>query len=623
MKTIKIQNNKPVCSDFWGQSAVFHCFADMPDENNRQYSAKWADLEAERAGKMGIKIARSDYACWAWDETSQEYNWETPACQALYRWLERLQKQNITVALNPWCCGAEVMGTGFNGPHPWAVPGNWEKSLQGFADYISESVHQIIEVRGFKNFKILTLFTEPQNSRTPNCFPKRSDGTEAGIYEVYRDIAIAVDAALRRDGRRHLISIMGPNEGSTTTSYMVKWMAENMPKGVLDIYSSHNYQWNPEFLKDSGVPYTTGATTSIPGGRIFRKVALTPNTEYEISVRACVECNDLLHLSGCVLLGAFSADDLPNAGGQPTNRLNRHSVTFLDASKLENSFTDYTVRFQSEEATEANICIFCDLSALAYNLHISSFGLKNCATGETVFQSGDIAKEKALFSCYAMEICSSDVADDWQNWVHTALNFLPAGTPYIYDEYNVGFNKEHSRDAHGANLATATISIMNAGATSSMLWTLFDQQWPNNHTTNPDCFVDGDHRWGISPNYHRSLVPHKSYYAFSMISRYTGGTNSKVFAGLGQDGLNATMNEMADGNLTVVVVNNRNTACDFTLNFEKALGVTLHRHRFDPATIVPDETASIIPADTDFEQVGNILQDCIAPYSVTVYTTIE
>ena len=64
----------------------------------------------------------------------------------------------------------------------------------------------------------------------------------------------------------------------------------------------------------------------------------------------------------------------------------------------------------------------------------------------------------------------------------------------------------------------------------TLLWTLFDQQWPNNHTYNNDSVVDGDHRCGCMPILTRSLVPHLGYYAITLLSRYTD-EGSKIYKG--------------------------------------------------------------------------------------------
>jgi len=154
------------------------------------------------------------------------------------------------------------------------------------------------------------------------------------------------------------------------------------------------------------------------------------------------------------------------------------------------------------------------------------------------------------------------------------------------------------------------------------LWTLFDQQWPNNHATNSDSFYDGDHRCGVASLLSRSLIPHKSYYAFSLISKYVD-SGSKVYEGVGKECLHTTMSVSKNGDITIIVVNGKDVGEEFKINFEKSLeGVSFNCHIFNPETCVPDEKAEIIGSSKVLNSVTNSLSDYIAPYGVTVYTTL-
>ena len=624
MQNINIKNKTPVCENFWGQSAVYHCYAEMPDEEGRNYTPQLAQIEADRVIKMGVKVVRTFYKWWAWDAEKQEWNWENAECKALYRWLQRLKQGGVAVALNAcWCCSGDVNGVGgFNGCPPWADRENWEKSVQGYADFISETVHQLIEVRGFTNIKILTLFTEPQNGRPAPGKPPITRENWLSMYETYYDCVVAADAALRRDNRRDKVLLMGPNEGSTATSLMVKWMAENLPEGVLDIYSSHNYQWLQEIEEE---PENNGWTvaTATPGGRIYQLATLKPNTEYEVKMTCRVLCNDLLHLSGSVAFGAFSGTEAPQAGGQPTTRLNQASVKLVEAGEFSAQNRTFSMKFCSGNATSANITVFCDLKAVPFTFKLEKLELICCESGKSLLKNSIFADGADGYNFVCMDYTCSDAALLWMRWAQTGLNYVPKGKPYFFDEFNIGFNKDHSWENHGAYLVNGAVALMNTGVATPILWTLFDQQWPNSHTTNPDCFVDGDHRWGLAPLLTRSLVPYKSYYAYALLSRFTGGPGSKVYAGVGANGLHAVLNVMADGNATVVVVNCRSQKKDFTLQFEQPVNYTFHRHCFNPKTVEPNEKADLILADKTLDPVTETLSDSIAPYSVTVYTTLK
>ena len=162
---------------------------------------------------------------------------------------------------------------------------------------------------------------------------------------------------------------------------------------------------------------------------------------------------------------------------------------------------------------------------------------------------------------------------------------------------------------------------MNAGCQSSLMWTLFDQQWPSCHTCNSDSFVDGDHRMGVMPVLTRSLVPHRSYYAFGLVSRYVE-SGSTIYEGFGENYLHTTMAVAPNGDVTIIVVNCKDTADDFEIDFEKSIDLTLNRYAFDPNTLIPNEKAEMIKSDKSVK-VEKTLKDQIAPLGVNVYTNIK
>lgn len=627
MKQLKILNNTPVCENFWGNGAIYHCYAEMPDANHRQYSQELAELEADRAGQMRLKFARTFYGFYGYDRARKAWTWETPECQALYCWLQRMKDRGIAVALNTgWCCPGDVNSTSWNGESPFTVPGDWKASVQKFGDFVSETVHQFIEVRGFTNIKILTLFTEPQHP-SGSYTKEQQEAFGGDLWELqmhaWKDCVDAASAALKRDGRRDKVLLMGPNEGSTVTSQMVKWVAEH-PTDI-DIYSSHNYQFSKDVELQPGIPCGPQGKVpllSLPGGRIYQKVTLQKNKNYTLKVWVRWHLPDALHVSGNVIIGAFSTEDgTVNTGSEPTNRLTLGSTAMLDPAFAEPGEQEYSVTFNAGEHTEAFVGIYHDIKQQAAEVILCKAELTEQGKGEQLLQNADFANDfKNWQVLYAGG--SADYYIGWCQCCNTALQYVPKGKLFIFDEYNNVYDRNNSRKDHGANIVSAALAFMNSGCSGSMLWTLFDQQWPNNHTTNNDSFVDGDHRCGVAPVLTKTKVPHLSYYAFGLLSRYTGGWGSKVYKGTYSLNLQATLNELPDGNFTVVVVNNKARADSFTLEFEKPLQKTLHRHRFNPAVLVPDDTATLPGIDAEIK-VESQLQDDIAPYSVTVYTTIE
>lgn len=636
MSKLKINNTVPVQKNFLGNGAIYHGYAGMPDDQNRVYTEEQCIIEADRAAKMKLKIARTLYKWWAWDEKTNTWNWDNEIMTAFYKWLQRMKDSGITVAINTgWNNPGDVNSSSWQGVSPFNVEGDWEKSVQNYADWVSETVHQLIEVRGFTNVKILVLFTEPQ--RPAGTIPDKPD---KNTYESWFEASKAAHDALIRDGRRHLVKLMGPNEGGTITSDMVKWVGENTGD-FLDIYSSHAYL-NEMFIPGHfGKRYTTKGNSAFrlnrPGMRCFRKVDLKPNTNYTFKVyyRFENETNDPLDRD--VKIGAFEDTDLDDifidAENRPANGINSDSLVCLYHKDLSKEYTSVTVNFSSKTATSAKLGIFSDLinncsSGESLNsphgtLLVDFFELAETESGKVIDINGKLENRAEGWGVKYAGLVSSDldVYYCWHKWAKTGMQYVPNGKPFCFDEYNVTFNRDYSRVEHGAEITTAAIALMNAGVQSSLMWTLFDQQWPNNHTYNADSFVDGDHRMGVMPTLVRSTIPHLSYYAFGIISRYVE-SGSVVYEGFGENFAHTTMAVSPSGDITVIVVNCKDETDDFEITFGKQVGAEFNRYAFDPNTLIPDEKAEMIKADKSVS-AGSTLKDTIAPFGVNVYTTIK
>lgn len=613
MINLTIQNKQAVQHDFWGNGAVYHGYAGMPDCDGRIYSEELCEIEAKRAADMKLKIARTFYGWWAWEPETQTWNWDNDRMQPFYRWLQRMKEADITVALNTgWCSPGDVDGTSWNRDCPFNPNDNWEDAKQNYADWVSETVHQLIEIRGFTNIKIFIMFTEPNNG--------------FGNYKAYELWAESVKLAhqtLVRDGRRHYIKMMGSNEGSGLTSEMLEWLSEQEElTKIIDIYSSHTYQTcgpisNEHIVTGSGV-----VPMKLAGGRISRSVNLQPNTDYVLQVDMLFRPTSDEMPVGEVLVGVFDSgqviDIYEEATDQPFPSAAEKSVFSVRPTELTTSYQRFTFRFRSGVLTKARIGAFYDIKTEG-TLYIDQFMLLEAGKEENLVVNGDFSES---YSGWRALYCGGlyDAYFDWYSWCEHAMHFLPNGAPFCFDEYNAIYDRDNSRMSHGAEIVTAAIAFMNCGAQSSLLWTVFDQLWPNKHTTNNDSFFDGDHRCGTMSMLTRTLVPHRSFYAFSLLSRYVDGAGTKVYRGFGKDCIHTTMSVSKEDETTIVVVNNKDIVDTFALTLESPLGKTLHRHRFDPATCVPDEQAGIIPADADFE-VNDTITDSIAPYGVTVYTT--
>lgn len=634
MSNLKINNQAPVQTNFLGNGAVYHGYAGMPDEMGRVYTTEQCEIEAKRAGDMKLKIARTMYKWWAWDEKTNTWDWDNEIMTAFYNWLQRMKDNGTIVALNTgWTNPGDVNSTSWMRKSPFTIEGDWDKSVQNYADWVSETVHQIVELRGFTNVKIFLLFTEPQ--RADGILPENKTS-----YEAWHDAASAAHNALVRDGRRHLVKLMGPNEGHTTTSDMVKWVSENT-ENFLDIYSSHAYLMDafiPSFYSKRYVTKGQNAfRLTLPGMRSHYNVELKPNTDYTFKMHYRFNNEDNAVLDREVLVGAFGTPEVDDIYDDdnvcPFGGISEKSLVTLKYTDLSSEYSCITVKFNSESATKAKVGVFSDLinnNKCADNLNPSNgtlivdfFELFETESGNSVDINGaldDNAKGWNIDHAGFL-LASRDAYDCWYEWAKTGLKYTPEGKTFCFDEYNAIYDRDYTRIQHGSEIATAATAFMNAGVQSSLMWTLFDQQWPNDHTYNADSFVDGDHRCGIMPILTRTLVPHRSFYAFALISRYVE-SGSTIYEGFGENYLHTTMAVSPSGDITVIVANCKDKKDDFEITLDKAIDKTLNRYLFDPNVLVPDEKAEMIKSDKTVIAT-NVLNDTIPAFGVSVYTTIK
>ena len=154
---LKIENNKPIQTNFLGHNAVYHGYAGVSDDVGRVFNREQCELEADRAKDLGLKIARTIYNFWGYDKAKQSWTWNTPDFNAFCAWVQRMKDRGIDIALNTgWLNIGEIMSCSWRAPFPGTVKGNWQQSLQNFSWFISETLHQLIEVRGLTNVKYLT-----------------------------------------------------------------------------------------------------------------------------------------------------------------------------------------------------------------------------------------------------------------------------------------------------------------------------------------------------------------------------------------------------------------------------------------------------------------------------------
>ena len=618
MNHLKVKNTTAVQENFLGNNAVYHGYAGLSDDAGRVYDEALCELEADRAAALGLKVARTYYKWYAYDFEKNCWDWNAPDFEAFCRWAGRMKDRGIDIALNTgWCSPGDILSNHWGGQSPFTVAGDWKKSVEKYAEWVSESVHQLVEVRGLTNIKYLVFFTEPQYGSG-----ERPQGLST--YDVWYDATRAAADRLMKDGRRSLVKLVGPNEGSTIDTKMLAWVHEKDPE-LLDIYTCHNYLTAKLTLK----PYlgNFGAAVATRGGRVQAPVLLKPDTEYQVSAVLALSCKDRLTVSGNVQFGIYQkpagTEKSFTAGGQPTSRLAVDSTLMLDAARLTEDWQTYTFHFKTGRQVDRAVAgVFCDVIQEESQVSIGFVSVKEAETGKELLPETGFA-DLTAWQAVAATVGSDSSYESWMLWVNRALTYLNADESFWYDEYNTGGSfPEYDTPAHGTDLAIARVAFMNSGIQSSLMWTLFDQQWPNNHTEQAwHRYHDGDHRFGIMPVFQRTLKPHPAYYAIQLTGYTGGGPGTRVYAGEGEDKINLTMTEQPDGTLTVLAVNDNDTKREVTIRFETALaGETMYRYLYDPATICPDENATPIAVSRVIEKVTDSITDVLPAGAVVVYT---
>ena len=631
MKTLKIENTKPIQENFLGNNAVYHGYAGMPDDADRVYSEELCDLEADRAAALGLKIARTYYKWYAYDFEKGVWDWDNEQSKIFYNWAKRLKDRGVDIAINAgWCSPGDIMSTSWGGKSPFTVEGDWKASVANYAKWVSEIVHQLVEVRGLTNIKYLVMFTEP----------RYGSGLLEGQdpFDAWYEATKAADEQLKKDGRRHLVKLVGPNESGSDNGPVTEMIQKikKIDPDLLDVYSSHHYLTNFISKRESkhGGLFVM---SKLPGSRIQQAVTLKPNTEYEMKATLSLECKDSLTVSGNVLMGVYKPYFNPNvkytrmteglfsAGGDATSRLNRNSSYMIDASRLTYDWKEFSFKFKTgEDAKDALVGVFYDVKQDGASFYIENVSLKEVGTEKELVKNGNFEVDKYWRTFYA-QVAYKSAYDLWTMWINDIKSSLDDDDDFWWDEYNTQpwYTLEEDMyevPSHGTNLATARIAMMNGGLQSSILWSLFDQLWPNHHGSGGDHWCKGVHKCGIMPMLLDSKVPYPAYYAVQLTGYVGGGEGTKVYKGTTDDYILGTLTVTPDGTFTVLAENDNETESEVKITFENKVGKTLYRYLYDPATVKPDENATPIGVDKVFENVETEIVDNLPAGAVVVYT---
>ena len=641
----------PVQENFLGLGAVYHGHAGQPDECGRVYTEEQCILEAKRAADLRLKIARTFYTWYAYDFERGVWDWDNPRCQAFYRWLQRMKDANISVALNTGYSNVgELQGDHWQGPCPYKVEGDWDATVANYAKWVSETYYQLVVKRGFDNVKYFLLFTEP-NERSYPTLPYE----DADYRHLWYQCARAAHEQLVKDGYRDKIKLIGPQEGINYHPWMTEWAFREMDcADFLDGGSLHSYLENvipeDEF-------YHTGNFSNVMArddATIQQVVKVKKNTDYVLSVWMRENFATDVTEQSSMVFGVCNKGSFYRYFRDYSFISDAFAKCTVPASELSKEWKRFELKFNSGDNEEIQVAIWDQIWR--------ADGVKNAywldPIRTKIFQEGaavivddcslrEVGSDRELLKdpsfetvnywyCLQTRQIGKDEYVRWCAYEKDAIRALPPKmkTEYWHDEYN-SHNPLKHRDhfEHGVYLALGAVAMMNCGQKSSFMWTLFDQQWPNDHNDNHKCagdsFYDGDHRHGLMPNLRRTdinaLVPYHSYYYWGLVSRYTGGEGTRTFEGKNLTGgkVQFNINELPDGNYTITAVNYGETAEDIEMKFNTCFQRTFYRHLADTAVIVPDETATLPGIDKVYENVLDTICDTLPPMSVAVYTTMD
>ena len=202
------------------------------------------------------------------------------------------------------------------------------------------------------------------------------------------------------------------------------------------------------------------------------------------------------------------------------------------------------------------------------------------------------------------------------------------GKEFWIDEYNAAIHGNYlswqkrtsNRDPYkGLALGALVNSIMNMGGVSNlMLWTLFDQQWPDH--TNDGGFDKGVLVCGYYPDLLVEQTPLAPWYSASLISRYVGAGD--VYECKVADSTYVSALKRNDGEITVVVTNYDDKLTEIEINFEKNLGgKKFYKYIFDPKMDYSSLGNEMISCSGSVGEIETKITDKLSGYAMVIYTT--
>lgn len=622
---LNVNNDKCIQEHFHGAGAIYHAYTYREDFPEKQYSEEECNIELERVKNMELKIARTYFDLVAYKDG--KWDWECNEMQALYKWLGKMQEFGVEVALN---AGWWISGHIYSNQESPLYDENPKTAARNYGNWVSEVVHQFIEVRGFTNIKYLIILTEPNDG----CWIISRENDGFLDFKAYELCTRAADRQLRADHRRHLVKLVGPNAGIPDFGdpTMLEWASQNLDDSI-DIYSSHTYM---DYFDRSNIKRETysgkgSLAFGTPGFRVQQYVKLEPNTDYELSLYAkSANGSKREDWERGFHFGAFKTAENENrlirGGLEGISYLSENSVVSVSVKEISDQWEKYTMQFNTAENDYAYIGIYHDILPFDATMFYDNISLHKVGDTEELIKNGDFEDRKSTaWLAYKGGIGYTDdklpLYTSVKLMLSRYLRCIPQGKEFWFDEYNTRFYDMYTDPKQGIALAEVQAAFINSGVNCDLLWSLFDQRWPFCRWDGFDNFVDGDHRFGIMPNLKRSKTPYPAYYAFTLISKYIGDRDSRIFEGDVSDTVCISCVQGSDGNYSVMVVNSGQEDRNIDISFSADLNRDFYRHLYNSDEIMPDDKAEIIGIDKKFENVEKNIVDTIPAYSMAIYTT--
>lgn len=236
LTTLNVNFGSVIQDNFLGLGAVYHGFSYMPESNAQGMTDALRTTEFDRVNRIKLNIARTWYGSdWAMPTWGGAYDWNSTKMTAFYQWLQAMKDRNVQVALNVgWWFTEHTCSNGA----PTSCTPQVPTDVNVYTRWVSDSLNQLVNVKGFTNIKYVILFTEPLTycgcGNIPSGYTQKS---------YYWYVIQQLHNRLVSDGRRGLVKMVGPNTNdieNTNGKAAVQDSVANI-NPYLDAYSFHTY----------------------------------------------------------------------------------------------------------------------------------------------------------------------------------------------------------------------------------------------------------------------------------------------------------------------------------------------------------------------------------------------